>query len=428
MNGTVNLAILQIFNPDLLGSGISVVNAAIHGPLADPQVEGRLEVKNASLYLADLPNGLDQANGLFVFDRNRATVDSLTAVTGGGRVTIQKGSFVGFRGSVLLYRVQASADNVRYRSPEGVSLTVNGALSLVGTSESSVLSGAVTVMRVGFNPTTDVGSLLATTARPVSSPSTPNQYLKGIQFDVRVESAQSLEIQTSLTRNVEAEANLRLRGSPERPIVLGTITVTDGQIEFFGNRYHINRGEINFYNTAKIDPVIDMDLETTVRGITVDISFSGALNKLNFSYRSDPPLQPNDIIALLAVGRAPSSSNTVASTEANTNTNYLSTGSNNLLAQAISAPNEGRLQRFFGVSHIKIDPQLSDITSVPQARLSFEQQISRDITLTYITNVTRTQEQILRVELNLTGRWSVVALRDENGEFGIDFQYRRRFK
>jgi translocation and assembly module TamB len=428
VNGAVNLAILQIFNADLLGSGISVVDATVRGSLTEPDVQGRLELRNASLYLNGLPNGLDQANGLIVFDRNRATVDTLTAITGGGHVVIQRGSFVGFRGPVLLYRVQASADNVRYRSPEGVSLTANAALNMIGTSENSVLSGTVTVVRVGFNPTTDVGGLLANTVRPVSAPTEPNEYLRGIQFDVRIESSASLEIQTSLTRNVEAEANLRLRGTPDRPVIVGSIAVNEGQIDFFGNRYSINRGEVNFYNTAKIDPIIDMDLETTVRGITVDISFTGPLNKLNFSYRSDPPLQANDIIALLAVGRTPLAANPVASTQTNTNANYLSMGSNNLLEQALTAPASGRLQRFFGVSHLRLDPQLSDITSVPQARLSLEQQLSKEVTLTYITNVTRTQEQIVRVEWDLSRQWSVVALRDENGEFSLDVQYRRRFK
>ncbi len=64
----------------------------------------------------------------------------------------------------------------------------------------------------------------------------------------------------------------------------------------------------------------------------------------------------------------------------------LGDGSNSLLSQAI-APNSGRLQKFFGVSHIKIDPQLTDVTIVPQARLTMEQQVSSDVTLTYITNL-----------------------------------------
>jgi translocation and assembly module TamB len=429
VNGSINLAILQLFNPDLLASGAAVVDAAIRGPFAEPQVEGKMELKKASLYVNDLPNGLDNANGVIVFDRNRATVDSLSATTGGGNVAIQKGSFVGFRGPSLQYRMQGSADHVRYRSPEGVSITVNSQLSLIGTSENALLAGTVTVIRAGFNPTTDVGNILASTTKPVSAPATPNSYLKGIQFDVRVESAQALEIQTSLTRNIEAEVNLRVRGTPDRPVVQGQLNVNEGEIEFFGNRYRINRGNVNFYNAVKIEPIVDMDLETQVRGITVDISFTGPLSKLNFSYRSDPPLQTNDIIALLAVGRTPLSTGAVAaSPSAATNTTYLGVGNNALLQQAVTAPVAGRLQRFFGVSHIKIDPQLTDVTSVPQARLTLEQQISKDITLTYITNLTRTQEQIVRVEWDLDRHWSVIALRDENGAFGIDFQYRKRFK
>ena len=103
-------------------------------------------------------------------------------------------------------------------------------------------------------------------------------------------------------------------------------------------------------------------------------------------------------------------------------------GGNDLLAQAITAPVQGRLERFFGVSHIKIDPELTDITSVPQARVSLEQQISKEITLTYVTNLSRTSEQVIRVEWDLSRRWSIVAVRDENGLFGVDFQYRRTFR
>ncbi|HWY49042.1 MAG TPA: translocation/assembly module TamB domain-containing protein [Bryobacteraceae bacterium] len=426
VKGRISLSILQIFNPNLLASGGSVVDMTVRGPLTEPQIDGRLQLQNASLFLRDFPNGVDQANGLFLFDRNRATVENLSAVTGGGNVAFETGSFVGFRGAALVYSVRAKAQNVRYRSPDGLSVTMSGDVSLIGTSESSVLAGTVTVDRASFNPRTDVGSLLAATDKPVSLAAAPNQYLRGVQFDINIVSSRSLEVQTSLTRNIQAEADLRLRGTPELPMVLGNITVNSGEIEFFGNKYTINRGEVDFTNPAKIEPIIDMDLETHERGIVVDIRFAGPLNKLNFSYRSDPPLETNDIIALLAVGRTPSTTGALASTQTTQNTNYLATSSNSLLSQAI-APPSGRLQRFFGVSHIKIDPQLTDITAVPQARLTLEQQISTVVTVTYITNLAVTNQQIVRVQWDLNKQWSIVALRDENGAFSVDFQYRKRF-
>jgi len=429
IQGRINFSILQLFNPELLGAGATIVNVTIHGPLTEPQVEGRLELQNASLFLRDVPNGVDNANGLILFDRNRATVQNLSGKSGGGDISFESGSFLGFRGSALVYRLQAMARNVRYRSADGISITADGSLALVGTSESSVLSGSVSVTRAVFNPRTDVGDLLASTASPVAA--TSNKYLQGLQLDVRVLTQRTLEVETSLTRNIQADADLRVRGTPERPILLGHVTVNSGQIEFFGNKYSINRGEINFNNPAKIEPVINMDLSTKVRGITVDISFSGSLNKLNFSYRSDPPLEASDIVALLAVGRAPSTVGPLATTQASTNVNNsylgLGDGSNSLLSQAI-APNSGRLQKFFGVSHIKIDPQLTDVTIVPQARLTMEQQVSSDVTLTYITNLAVANQQIVRVEWDFSRKWSAVALRDENGAFSIDFQYRKRFK
>jgi translocation and assembly module TamB len=429
IQGRINFSILQLFNPDLLGAGASVINVAIRGPLTEPQVAGRLELQNASLFLRDVPNGVDNANGLILFDRNRATVENLSGKSGGGDISFESGSFLGFRGAALVYRLQATARNVRYRSPEGVSVTADGSLALVGTSESSVLSGSVFLTRAAFNPRTDVGALLASTATPVAS--TPNEYLQGLQLDVRVITQHTLEVETSLTRNIQADADLRVRGTPDRPILLGHVTVNSGQIEFFGNKYSINRGEVSFNNPAKIEPVINMDLSTQVRGITVNISFSGSLNKLNFSYRSDPPLEASDIVALLAVGRTPSTSGVFATSQEATslNNSYLGLGteSNSLLSQAI-APNSGRLQKFFGVSHIKIDPQLTDVTIVPQARLTMEQQVSSDVTLTYITNLAVTNQQIVRVQWDFSRKWSAVALRDENGAFSIDFLYRKRFK
>jgi translocation and assembly module TamB len=35
---------------------------------------------------------------------------------------------------------------------------------------------------------------------------------------------------------------------------------------------------------------------------------------------------------------------------------------------------------------------------------------------------------VIRVEWAFSKEWSAVALRDENGLFGLDFYYKRRFK
>jgi translocation and assembly module TamB len=229
---------------------------------------------------------------------------------------------------------------------------------------------------------------------------------------------------------LETEANLQLRGSPSKPVLLGDVEVNQGTIRFFGNRYTISRGELLFYNTAVVQPAIDLDLETRIRGVMVYINVSGPLTRLNVNYRSEPPLQSSEILALLTVGRTPTSAegSLQASSSLQTANVLGNSSSNSLLGGALSAGISNRVERFFGASRIKIDPQATGVDNVAQARLSIEQSLSRDVTVTFITNLSRTQEQIVRVEWDLSRQWQLVAVRDENGVFAVDFLFRKRFK
>ena len=48
--------------------------------------------------------------------------------------------------------------------------------------------------------------------------------------------------------------------------------------------------------------------------------------------------------------------------------------------------------------------------------------------LTYSTNVSVSNQQIIQVEYNVTRNISIVALRDQNGVVSFDFKIRRRKK
>lgn len=422
--GDANLAVLSALKADLIAAGRSTLDLSVRGTLTQPIMAGRMELRDASFFLRDVSNGLERVNGAVFFDRSRARLENLTAQSGGG--TIRLSGFIGFS-EELSYQLQAQADNVRVRYPEGVTTAVNSSLTLAGSASRSLLSGSVTLLRAALNPRTDLGTIIAESSRAeIASTRIENEFLKNMQFDVRVDTALNAQVTTSLTQNVEAEVNLRLRGTPTRPVLLGRTSFTQGEISFFGTKYTIDRGEVNFYNQTKVEPVINLDLQTRVRGVVVTINFSGPASKLNLSYRSDPPLQSSEILALLTVGRTPNGS--VASGANVQSPTFLQGASSALLGQAVAAPITGRLQRLFGVSRVRIDPQLTGIENTAQARLTIEQQVSRDITVTFITNLNRTQQQIVSVEWDFSREFSALAIRDENGVFGLDFFYRKRFK
>jgi len=426
LDGNIDLATLQDFSRDVVASGKLIANAAIRGPLAQPLVIGKVQLQNANLNVRTLPNGLTNANGVILFTGDRATIQNITAESGGGKVTIT--GFATARGNITDLHIEVAADHVRLRYPEGVSTLANAKLTWTGTSQRSLVSGNVTILRTGFTPRTDFASILASSAQPIPVPAAQTGLLGGINFDIQIETSSDVLVESEIAQQIQAEANLRLRGTATNPALLGRVNITQGQLTFFGNKYTIGHGTISFFNSVKIEPTVNVDLQTRARGVDVTITLSGPMNKLNVTYRSDPPLQFADIVALLATGRAPTSDPTLAASQSgNAAQSWQQLGASALVGQALANPGSDRLQRFFGVSKIKIDPTLTGITN-PQARLSIEQQVTPAVTFTYITYLNQSNPQVVQVEWALNKQVSLVALRDENGLFGLDLYFKKRFK
>jgi translocation and assembly module TamB len=427
LNGTVNLEVLSTFEPDLIASGTASVSANMRGDMENPSINGQMKIKGGSFFLRDLANGIDNASGTIFFDRDRAQIDNLTGQTGGGNFKIN--GFVGFGQRELSYRLSAEAEAVRIRYPEGVSTTADASLTLTGSSNRSLLAGLVTIRKSGFNMKQDLGSIITGSSNPIPVPATQNAFLRNLQFDVRVRTSANATFQTSYTRDLQTRADLRLRGSPAKPVILGSVEVNQGEVLFFGNQYTISRGELLFFNTAVIQPSINLDLETRIRGVTVYLNVSGPLSRLDVNYRSEPPLQSQEILALLTVGRAPTATSSTIPASISSRSSVLGeSNANTLLGGALSASVSSRVQKFFGASRIKIDPNVTGVENLPQARLTIEQSLSRNVIFTYSINLSRSSQQVVRMEWDLSNDWSLIAVRDENGAFGVDFLFRHRFK
>jgi hypothetical protein len=89
------------------------------------------------------------------------------------------------------------------------------------------------------------------------------------------------------------------------------------------------------------------------------------------------------------------------------------------------------MQKLFGVSRIKIDPQGLTTETNPTARgpqVTIEQEFANNISLTYSTNVSQSAQQIIQGEYFFTRNVSATATRDQNGVVSFDVKIRRRKK
>jgi translocation and assembly module TamB len=423
--GDLNLALASTFSTDFATSGLLHVDAALRGALNAPDLSGRMEIRNGAARYTGFANGLSSVNAALVFNGDRATIQNFSGESGGGQVNMS--GFVALTGGTIAFRLQARTTGVRLRFAEGASVVSDSNITFAGTSQRGEASGTITVHRVTINPRADLSNVFARGAEPVKTATVQAGPLSNLNLDVQIETAPDVALETSMAQRIQADANLRLRGTATNPALLGRINITSGELMFFGNKYTITQGEVSFLNPSRIDPIVNVDLETRARGVDVILTIAGPLTKPGVSYRSDPPLQFSDIVALLATGRSPFDpglpTGAVGQQQA-----FAQLGASQLIGEAIANPASGRLQRFFGVTKAKIDPQLTYVTGSPESRLTIEQQVSPDILFTYITDVSNTSTQLIRVEWSFNRNWSAIVTREENGYVGLDFSYRKRFK
>jgi translocation and assembly module TamB len=250
-----------------------------------------------------------------------------------------------------------------------------------------------------------------------------------MRLDVRIVTAPGAQFRTTLTENLQADANLTLLGTLNSPGMIGRVTVTEGDVAFFGNKYTINQGTITFSDPNRINPILNVALGTTVQGIDVTINVNGPVDQMKLTYNSDPPLQFEQIVMLLAAGSIPTTDPVLAAHSPVAPQQTLQqSGASAMLGTAVASPVAGRLQRLFGVTRLGIDPQIVGTTNTAQTTLTIQQQINPSITFTYIEDVSQSNPEIIRAEWDINRRYSAMAERDINGEVIVDIFYKRRFR
>jgi len=416
--GVLDFGLLQSVNPDLASSGRMEINLAVSGTLARPETSGQVSITNGAISYTDLPNGLSKINGTLVFNQNRLQVQLLTAQTGGGTLTL--GGFINYSHG-LSFDLTATSKDIRLRYPPGVSSYADADLRFSGTPRNSLLAGTVTITKFGVNPQFDLAYYLQRFAQAPSMAS-PQSPLNNLHFDLHIVTAQELQVEMSMAK-LSGSADLRLRGTANHPVLLGRVDIAQGNIDIAGTKYHLERGDILFSNPTTIAPVIDVEASARVRDYDISMGLHGPIAHPSINYRSDPPLPTSDIIALLALGRTQDQS-IGYQTGPSQSLNELT--SNAVLEQALANAYSSRAQRLFGASRIKIDPQAAGVENNSNARVTIEQQVSDKVTLTFISNVSQSAQQIVQVEYNINRHLSVVAIRDQNGVLSFDVRYRQR--
>lgn len=418
-NGNVSMTLLHTFDPDLISSGRVTFTVAAGGVITNPQLSGKVQFENVNLALDGVPNGLSDMNGTLIFTEDRLQVQTLTAKTGGGDLKL--GGSLRFRNGFFV-DLTATGEAVRVRL-YGLSATATANLKLQGTASSTLLSGNILVTRFGVGPDVDFAAF-AGSGGSVSAPPDPDAASNKVRLDVHVTSSPQLDFQNSYAK-LAGSVDLNIRGTVAAPTILGKIQITDGSATFANTKYQLQRGDIYFTNPVRIDPTIDIDATAQVENYEITVGLHGTASNLKPTYRSEPPLSEADVFALLALGRTQEEAAIYQTQQVRAGTDPTTSA---LLGGALNATVSSRVEKLFGGGSVKIDPAFVGTLGNSSARITIQEQIAKQITATFATNVNNSAQQLIQVQYDFNHTSSIVITRDESGVFSIVYKWRRRYR
>jgi translocation and assembly module TamB len=441
ITGRVNLALANLVfrDTDAFFGGFANVSVRYTGPKLTARLVGTADLENGSIatFLGNDRISFERVKGRVIFTANNAQIENATGFLGGGRFTASGGALLNGL-SLQAFRLSINGDNVTVPLPQDFITTGDAVLEIAGRRPETggplgvSITGRVAAKRSIYTKDIDLSSIVgARREQPISFGGTS---FGTLHFDISIEGRDALIVRNNIA-DLTASVSLRVSGDADNPQVTGRITANGGTILFRKDRYQVQRGVLEFPPETYIEPVINLQAETEIAGYQVFVNLSGPLTdtaSLNATVRSSPALPQNDVVSLITTG---SLSNTATGIPTLAQTG-INTAADILTDAIISNPARKATDKLFGLNVFELDPIISGERVNPGARLTVGRQINNNLRVTYSTNLSQDQNQVLAVEYRVSNKLSFVAQYEQRSlsnvtrnrdNFSFEIRFRRRF-
>ena len=432
-DGQLNLRVLNGLSPDAFLAGTAEVAVRVTGTFERPRLNGTASVAQGSFSLLIGNERWTIANlkALVRFTANQAQIDSMTGMLGGGHISATGGALLdGFTLSRFLFNINGA--NVSAPYPTNFRTTGDIDLEIKGTAREQLIGGVVNVKRSEYTQDIELADLINFRQKESIEEGSEIEITRTALFsDLRVEGRNALVVRNNLA-DLVASVSLQVNGPVKDPLVSGRITATSGTLNFRNDRYEITRALMDWPAQRQADPIINIQGETQIRGYRVTVGLTGPLSQPQAIISSEPALPQADVVSLITTGQLATgdTSSSILSQSG------LGTATSLLTDALINAPAQRATSKLFGLSRFEINPVIGGSGSTPAARLTVGKRISKDLSVTYSTNVASDPNQILALEYRVSDRLFFIAqyeqastrrLTTQNNNFSFEIRFRRRF-
>ncbi len=289
-------------------------NVDISGTIANPELIGKAAITDGAY--TELQTGLSfdglntKAEASYAGDR------SLVRFSGGARGAGQTGGdTILINGNIELAETSRMDLTIQLKNAElsahpVSNIRANGVIEISGPLDNVTANGDITIEELNAEIITPENTGLApievlTLEQQASdqdnfADKTPQT---SVDFTIKINANDRIFVRG---RGLESEwsADVTAIDDKDTALILGTLTLRKGWIDFSGRRFNLTRGGIRFDRLAANNPLLDIRAEyETSEGVTAIIAVSGRAQEPTIALLSTPSLPPGDVMALILFGK-----------------------------------------------------------------------------------------------------------------------------
>lgn len=285
------------------------VELALAGSVSSPELLGSIRLSGGSMAMKSPSIGrIERAELVVDFQNDRLSLSQGSARLGGGDLSITgDGQFKDGKSS---FTFRAKGNHLLVWRDESMIVRANPDLALTGDGKDWKLSGSMPVVESIFARDVDflpIGRSFTVPRVPVlpafnPPPAPPSGTRMGsLALDVLVEMKDPLLIRGNVARG-QVTGSARVTGDAAEPQVEGGFILTDGVARLPLSVLRVRRGEIVFEPGRGWIPELRASGRSKIPPYEVTVNVHGLANNVQVNLTSEPPLPPNEVLALLATG------------------------------------------------------------------------------------------------------------------------------
>jgi len=387
----------------------------ISGNYETPVFNGFITAKGDTLVIPDYSQSINNFDILAIIRSNNITISKFKGILGGGEIS--GGGIIRLKGAEIKdLNINFQGNSLKLMPMERVKGIADTNINLKKEGDSIKVSGLIFVNEMEWQREFEEGISFSSSPEPIGE---QNDFMKIFNFDVNFVSNGNSWVRNSLFEG-EIKYDFHIRGNYLNPVIIGNIKVKKGFMYFSDQKFNIIKGDLIFDNPYYINPRLNIISESYIKDYRVNFSIKGYYDHPIPELTSSPPLPPQEVLTLIAMGESyrRSYSSEIANMQS----------SSTLIASSFTGIINSLTPKKFRPDIIRVYPFMNASSSEPSPRIAVGNKIAKNLFVIYTFDLTNQNNYMVYGEYSLSRNISLIAYRDENGYYSLEFRIVRRRK